>query len=368
MSTCPCCHKSFLDSSDPNQLCSECSRALDAGLDESSPAASPQQPPLQEGAAKKRPLIITILAIQDFLCAAAGLIVATILLSGAKTVAAVSTVLSRLGETVIAHSLPFETRLAYALLCLFCAALIYLLARGLWRLRNWARRILIVIFMLDILAGGSFDLFWPLQQLFETDPALQILGRIVTFAVICYLFTPSVKNAFGVADLSWRWLYVCTALALFSLVSALYHSKGELQALRWHRQHGNQITVQGVTFPVYRWYTPHLSETGFNISDEPGPLRPNDRMAFITVEGCPENCALTPRQLADKKFQSYKNAGYTDLKFVQRLIGGETLECVDQTMYARAIECFGNGPIGHVFFAGNESSYERLNKMLAEAR
>lgn len=222
--------------------------------------------------------------------------------------------------------------------------------------------------MSDILLGGRFSLLWPLQGLCEGDPILQILGGVLTFIVVCYLFTPSVKSAFSVTDLRWRWLYACAALALFSLVSALYHSKAEFQALRWHRQHGNQVTVQGVTFPVYGWYTPHLSETGFDIFDEPGPLRPNERLAFITVESCREDCTLTPRQLAEKKFQSYKNAGYTDLKFVQRQIKGETLECVDETMFARTIECYGRGPIGHVFFAGNESSYERLNRMLTEAR
>lgn len=366
MSTCPCCHKPLPDAADVNQLCSECSRALDTGVDESSPSS--QQPVLQESPARKRPLIITILAIQDFLCAAAGLLVAIILLSGAKIAAAFSTLLSRQGEMVTPDSLPFELRLKYALLCLFCGGLIYLVARGLWRLKNWARRIVIVLFMLDILVGGAFALFWPLSTIFETDPILQILGRALTFAMVCYLFSPSVKTAFGVSDLRWRWLYACAVLALFSLGSALYHSKAEFEAWRWHRQHGNQISFAGVTFPVYRWYSPHLSETGFDISDEPGPLRPNDRFAFITIESCPENCTLTPRQLAEKKFESWKTTGYTKVKFVQRQIKGETLECVDETMFSRNVDCYGSGPIGHIYFGGNEKSFARLNLMLAEAR
>ncbi|HET9285816.1 MAG TPA: hypothetical protein VFR24_28015 [Candidatus Angelobacter sp.] len=208
---------------------------------------------------------------------------------------------------------------------------------------------------------------WPVQRLFESDPLLQILGGIFTFAVVCYLFTPSVKSTFGMTDLRWRWLYACAALALVSLGSALYHSKAELQAWRWHRQHGNQITVKGITFPVYRWYTPHLSKTGFGIFDEPGPLRPNDGLAFITIESCPENCALTPRQLAEKKFESWKTAGYTKVKFVQRQIKGETLECVDETMFSRNFDCYGSGPIGHIYFGGNEKSFARLNLMLTEA-
>lgn len=104
MNTCPCCHKSFPDSCDPNQLCSDCARALDAGQDESSPASSPRQQALQESPTKKRPLIITILAIQDFLTAAAGLFVAIILFSGAKIAAAVLTLLSRPGETLTPDS------------------------------------------------------------------------------------------------------------------------------------------------------------------------------------------------------------------------------------------------------------------------
>ena len=355
MSTCPCCHKPLPDAVGANQLCSECSRALETGLDESSPEPSPQQPALQEDPAKKRPLIIAILAIQYFLIAAAALLLSIILLSPAKV------------RAVIGLSSSFELRLKYALFLMFCGGLTYLLARGLWRLRNLARLILIAIFMLSVMSGGSFLLFGPLDSIFETGPGLQILDRVLTFAMVWYLFSPSVKTAFGVSDLRWHWLYACAALALFSLGSALYHSKAELRAWRWHRQHGNQITVEGVTFPVYRWYTPHLSETGFDIADEPGPLRPNDRFAFITVESCPADCALTPRQLAEKKFESWKTAGYTDLKFVQRQIRGEALECVDQTMFSRNVNCYGSGPIGHVFFAGNEKSFARLNLMLTEA-
>ena len=367
MSKCPCCHKPLPDDA-ANQLCSECSLALDTGLDESTPSPSPQQPALQESPAAKRPLIITILAIQYFLCATVGFLVAIILLSGAKIAAAFAALLSRTGETVTPDLLPFDLKLKYALLLMFCGGLIYLLARGLWRLKNWARLILIAIFMLDVMSGSSFTLLWPLPDIFQTNPVLQILARALTFAMVCYLFSPSVKTAFGVSDLRWQWLYVCTALALISLGSALYRSKAELQAWRWHRQHGNQITVEGITFPIYRWYTPHLSETGFDIIDEPGPLRPNDGSAFITIESCSEDCDLTPRQLAEKRFESWKTVGYTKVKFVQRQIRGETLECVDQTMFTRIVDCYGRSPIGHVSFGGNESSYERLNRMLAEAR
>jgi hypothetical protein len=323
-------------------------------VDESAP--SPQQPAVQKSPLAKRPLIITILAIQWFLNAAAALLFSIILLSSAKVTA------------LMDISPSFELRLKYALFLMFCGGLMYLMARGLWRLKNLTRLILIAIFMLDVMSGGEFLLFWPLSIIFETNPVLQILGRVLTFAVVCYLFSPSVKAAFDVSDLRWRWLYACAALALFSLGSVFYHSKVELEAWRWHRQHGNQISFAGVTFPVYRWYAPRLSETGFDISDEPGPLRPNDRFAFITVENCRDDCTLTPRHLAEKKFESWKTAGYTKVKFVQRQIRGETLECVDETMFARIVDCYGRGPIGHISFGGNEKSFARLNLMLTEAR
>lgn len=299
-------------------------------------------------------MIITLLAIQYFLTAAAIFFVVIILLSSAKVTA------------LMGISLSFDVRLKGSLECLLIALLIFLVGKGLWQRRNLSRLILIAILMLEVMFGGPV-LFWPLFAIFETDPVLQILGRTLTFAMVCYLFSPSVKTAFGVSDLRRRWLYACAALALFSLGSLFYHSKAELQAFRWHRQHGSEITVQGVTFPVYRWYTPHLSDTGFEIADEPGPLRPNDGLAFITVESCPEDCTVTPRQLAEKKFESWKTAGYTKVKFVQRQIKGETLECVDETMFSRNIDCYGSGPIGHISFGGNEKSFARLNLMLAEA-
>ena len=356
MSTCPCCHKPLPDAADANQLCSECSRALDTGVDESSPEPSPQQPALQESPAAKRPLIITILAIQGFLTAAAVFLVAIIVLTSAKVTA------------LMGISLSFDVRVKGSLECLLIALLIFLVGKGLWRLRNLARLILIAILMLEVMSGGEL-LFWPLSIIFQTDPVLQILWRVLTFAMVCYLFSPSVKTAFEVSDLRWRWLYACAALALVSLSFALYHSTAEFEAWRWHRQHGNQISFAGVTFPVYRWYFPQeLTDGGFSIRDEPGPLRPNDRFAFIKVESCREDCTLTPRQLAEKQFESWETAGYTKMKFVQRQIRGETLECVDESMFALIVDCYGRGPIGHVSFGGNKSSYKRLVQMLAEAR
>ena len=365
MSTCPCCHKPLPDAADASQLCSECLRALDTGVDESSPVPSSQQSALQKRPVKKRPLIITLLAIQYFLNAAAGLLFSIILLSSAKTTDALMALWT---QWLTLHPLSFNERLKDSLLCLLFALLIFLMGKGLWQGKNWARLILIAIFMLETMFGGAFSLFWPLPAIFQTDPVLQILGRVLTFAMVCYLFSPSVKTAFGVSDLRWRWLYACAALALFSLVSTLYHAKAELEAWRWHRQHGNQISFAGITFPVYRGYTPQKRpDGGFSIEDKPSQLRPNDGEEFITVESCPEDCTLTPRQLAEKKFESYKKAGYTDVKFVQRQVKGETLECVDVALFSRTVECYGTGPIGHIFFAGNEKSFKRFNLMLTEA-
>ena len=355
MSTCPCCHKPLPDAADANQLCSECLHALNTGVDESLPEPSSQQPAVQENPTAKRPLVITLLAIQGFLTAAAVFLVAIIALSSAKAAA------------LMGLSLSFDVRLKGSLLCLFIALLIFLLGKGLWQRRNLARLILIAILMLEFMSGGE-SLFWPLFAIFETDPVLQILWRILTFALVCYLFSPSVKTAFEVGDLRWRWLYACAALALASLSFTLYHSKAEFEAWRWHRQHGNQISFAGVTFPVYRWYTPQeLPDGGFSIEDEPGPLRPNDRLAFIAVKSCSEDCALSPRQLAEKKFQSYRDAHYTHVKLVKRQVRDETLECVDEAQFSREIYCYGTGPIGQVVFFGDKKSFARLNLMLTEA-
>ncbi len=257
MSTCPCCHEPLPDSENPDQLCSECSHALDTGL-ERLPSASPHQSAAQDHPAKSRPLIITILALQNFLAATCGLLMGVILLVSAKLAAALLTAVSR--QSITADLLPFDLRLKSSLPCFFCALLIGLLAVGLWQVRNWARRIVIASFMLDVMFGGSFLLLWPLHTIFDADPVLQILGRLLTFAVVCYLFSRSVKSAFGLADFGHWWLYASAAVALFSLGFALYKSKTEFQAWRWHRQHGNQVQFEGITFPVYRWYVPHVSE------------------------------------------------------------------------------------------------------------
>jgi hypothetical protein len=69
----------------------------------------------------------------------------------------------------------------------------------------------------------------------------------------------------------------------FALLVALTKSGPEFRAIIWHLRHGNRVTVNGVTFPVYFWYAPDSSRDSFSVFDQPGPLRPNDRFTTFSI-------------------------------------------------------------------------------------
>jgi hypothetical protein len=264
-------------------------------------------------------------------------------------------------------------RLLFLCICAISGALLYLVARGLWRLRNWARVIAIIFFVSDALGPRwPTDLF-PVAGLLPVGPLSMILKGLLCLSVILYLVSPHVRKAFGMDPSGRISQIVFGALTVAILVLAIRKSGPELDAIRWHRQHGNRVNINGVMFPVYRWYVPIVRHGGkaLDISDMPGPLREGDRMSFISVNdpyGEERNPEFTAEQHVDEKVQEYVRAGYRLQSKFQMNVGMQTMDCMQEMEYGRAIYCFGEGPIYSVFFTGNNEAYERFKVMMADAR
>jgi len=268
---------------------------------------------------------------------------------------------------------PLWTRVIWSIVFLFLGWLAYLWARGLWRLRNWARRVEIGVSLLSLIPKG-FSGISPALLLVPAGPIREILGLALIVTILLYLFSPGVRQAFGVDSTrwSWRWQVAVGILCLASAGLTLYKSKPELRAYRWHRQHGDSITVKGIRFPVYRWDTPtqECGGLGFEIEsfDGRGPLVPRDPMYSITVEGYNEESDLTAEQRTEKTMLEYRKAGYRQLSRSQLMIAGQTLSCVRKEQFGRSLWCYGDGPIYHVYFGGTDAALERFNQMMAAAR
>ena len=268
---------------------------------------------------------------------------------------------------------PLRIRVIWGIVILFIGWLICLWARGLWRLRNWARRVEIGLSLLSLIPRG-FSEISPALLVVPAGPIREILGLALTVTILLYLFSPGVRQAFGVDSTrwSWRWQVAVGILCLASAGLTLYKSKPELRAYRWHRQHGDSITVNGITFPVYQWDAPCQKCNGlaFEITsmDGRGPLVPRDPMYSITVEGYNEESDLTAEQRTEKTMLEYRKAGYRQLSRSQLMIAGQTLSCVRKEQFGRSLWCYGDGPIYHVYFGGTDAALERFNQMMAAAR
>lgn len=269
---------------------------------------------------------------------------------------------------------PLWMRVIWGIVILFLAWLTYLWARGLWRLRNWARRVEIGLSLLSLIPVKGFSgEVSPVLLLVPAGPIREILGLVLIVTILLYLFSPGVRQAFGVDSTRWGW-HRQAAVGILCLASAsftLYKSKSELRAFRWHRQHGDSIMVNGITFPVYQWDAPSqrwagldFEITGFNR----GPLVPRDPTYFIAVEGYKDESDLTVEQRTEKKMSEYQKAGYRQVSRAQLVIAGQTLSCVGEHQFGYSLWCYGDGPIYHVDFVGDDAALERFNQMMAAGR
>ncbi len=198
MAICPCCRKSISDTSGPDELCPECSLALGAEVDPSpseyirpeiSVSYEPPHVPEEEAppTAPKlpRPLGVTLLALHFYLWAACQLLVAIDFLAGPKiTVPIVNALHLQRPELQTESGIGF--RLEYAFIFLASSLLMYLMGSGVWKTRNWARRIMIVFAALELFGGGTSFAFWPLFELLPASPLTDLLARFASLLPLWY--------------------------------------------------------------------------------------------------------------------------------------------------------------------------------------
>ncbi len=160
-------------------------------------------------------------------------------------------------------------------------------------------------------------------------------------------------------------------LFALALLVGLAKSGPEFRAIAWHYHHGNRVTVNGITFPVYYWYAPEGGHDRFHVFDQPGPLRPtDDRFTMFEISGRRDKDeAGTPEELVQRTIGG--NIGRWDLNKFQWNIHSQTLECVQEHDIRSSwsiIFCYGDGPIYSIFFNGNDDALGRLKRATSEAK
>ena len=263
-------------------------------------------------------------------------------------------------------------RMLFLLICALSGALFYIVARGLWRLKNWARLIAIVFFVGDAFGPRWSTDFSPAAGLLPVGPLSTILKGLLCLSVILYLVSPHVRQAFGMDHSGRTSQIVVSVVAVVILAFVIRKSGPELDAIRWHREHGNQVSINGVVFPIYRWNAARVSENGssLEISDEPGPLRRADGNGFIEVFGKKTEAenGSTVAQLVDEKVREHETVGYK--KHTQFLlpVGKQMMSCVETPELGDSIYCYGDGPIYFSFYTGEGKARGRFENMMTEAR
>jgi hypothetical protein len=336
----------------------------------------------------RRPAGVTFLAALYYVLAGCGVVLAIACIAGPR---ALNALLIALGGGAVAGKLDVPTPDMRALLgftSLVSSLVICFVAQGLWRLKNWARVLILVFTILDLIQGGWGSALDPLPQLLSERliPALwphswlvtsgiffPLLSRLASLIVLLYFLREPLKEAFDAKPREWKWMVVVSAVGFLLLAHDIYKSGPELKAIQYHLRHGNQVTLNGVVFPVYFWYAPEVDSEfpGFAIDDQPGPLRPQGARGsgYIQVLGYKQDDGgLTVEQLVDKRIQSEQRAGYADLSRFDLRIAKQTLKCMNSGQYSHATYCYGDGPIYSVFFTGNEDETNRFKQMMAGAK
>ena len=319
----------------------------------------------------QRPLGITILAILLYLNAVSCFFVTLSCLFGQNGMIRVLSVAEHFSRPEFPNSASW-TPLMTGVTSFAGGLLFALFARGLWKLKNWARLWCLIFAVADTLAPSAPFVFGVLKLVIPRDPITTLLGAILSFALVLYLISTPVRTAFGVTETRSRWLIAAlTLLAVLFLTYNVAKSGPEIQAIRWHMRHGNRVSVNGVSFPVYYWQLPcqRYDGTNFDIQDIPGPLRNDDSYMAMRVEGEKEaGSALTVEQLVDRQVQSYQHSGYKDTRKLQLQVAQQSLSCVQNRFWGNRVDCYGDGPIASIFFVGGDRSLERFKRMMADAR
>jgi hypothetical protein len=177
LAVCACCSELLPEPAQEGELCAKCIRAIESGIDEGSP--SPEQPTF---ARPPRPLGVTLLAIWNYFGGAVSIAFGLVALAGSRPMEVVVDALGHPGEDFSTYT--FGVRLTIFGICAgLVGPVCYLIGRGLWRTKNWARQVTIAFSVLDLVLGGSTPEIW---------------SRIISVITMWYLLTPGVKAAFGI--------------------------------------------------------------------------------------------------------------------------------------------------------------------------
>jgi hypothetical protein len=131
----------------------------------------------------RRPLGVSLLAIHHY----TGVIWAAILSIG---------VIAFPGRLHLSPDTTFWTRVLWSVLVLFLGWLFYLWARGLWRLRNWARRLEIGLASLILIPVKGFSEISPVLLLFQAGADPRNSGTHVDSNYLVLLVQPWRKTSF----------------------------------------------------------------------------------------------------------------------------------------------------------------------------
>ena len=96
-----------------------------------------------------------------------------------------------------------------------------------------------------------------------------------------------------------------SVLFALALLVGLTKSGPEFRAIAWHYHHGDRVTVNGITFPVYYWYAPEGGPDQFHVFDQPGPLRPTpDKFTMFSISGRRDKGDVgTPAELVEREMR-----------------------------------------------------------------
>jgi hypothetical protein len=162
----------------------------------------------------------------------------------------------------------------------------------------------------------------------------------------------------------WFWLFFA-----FAHLVALTKSGPEFGAIAWHYRHGNQVTVNGVMFPVYVWYAPESGHDWFHVFDQPGPLRRmEDTFTMFSINGRRgKDDAGAPEELVQRAMGTHSR--YSNLTRFQGNVRSQLLEYMQERIGSvSVVSCYGDGPIYSVFFNGDVVALDRLKRLISDAK
>ncbi len=139
-----------------------------------------------------RPIGVTILAVLEFIGAGFLILLGLLLLVGMSMLGS----MGRGGEGGAFLGVLGALGAMAGVVVIVFAALPLAIGIGLWKLKNWAR-ILVIIFAALGAAGNTVRVIWGLSSGDIVNAVGGIIGLGIQGLILWYMFQPHVKQAFG---------------------------------------------------------------------------------------------------------------------------------------------------------------------------